>query len=232
MLFPAAGARSGILTVSPGHSTRLEEEQPRAWSLRLFSRQPPQAGREATQVRVWSESDLSSLFSELVERNFFQLPAVCESSVTAYVASLLADFARVENLYKIRDARGRPLEDVGEMLIESNPLLEAPSFDRERQVRKHIGDFTLFFTGMFPESIRRWRLRQQRLESFVDYMKAGKESYDIVAAFNQFEYRKVAPLFRRLSEHFETCVYGLNLVRRELDFGRPRLSQQIREILD
>lgn len=183
-------------------------------------------------MRVLSESDLTSLFGEWVERNFHQLPAVCESSVTAYITGLLADFACVENLYRIRNARGQPLEDVGEMLIESNPLLDAPSFDRERQVRKHIGDFTLFFTGMFPESIRRWRLRHQRLESFVDYMKAGKESYHIVAAFNQFEYRKVAPLFRRLSEHFETCVYGLNLVRREMDLGRPRVSAQIREILD
>lgn len=183
-------------------------------------------------MRVRSESDLTSLFGEWVERNFHQLPAVYESTVTAYITGLLADFARVENLYRIRDARGRPLEDVGDMLIESNPLLDAPSFDRERQVRKHIGDFTLFFTGMFPESIRHWRLRHQRLESFVDYMKAGKESYHIVAAFNQFEYRKVAPLFRRLSDHFETCVYGLNLVRREMDLGRPRVSAQVREVLD
>ena len=37
------------------------------------------------------------------------------------------------------------------MLIESNPLLEAHSFDREREVRKRIGDYTLFLTGLFPE---------------------------------------------------------------------------------
>ena len=71
----------------------------------------------------------------------------------------------------------------------------APSFDRERQVRKHIGDYTLFFTGMFPESINHYRLRRQRLESLVDLMKAGKESYYIVSKFEYFEYAKVAPLF-------------------------------------
>ena len=176
-------------------------------------------------------SALSSLFSELVERNFHQTLALDNPEVTSYIAGLLSDFVRVDHLYKIHDARGRPLEDVGEMLIESNPLLDAPSFDRERQVRKHIGDFTLFFTGMFPESIRNWRLRQRRLDSLVDYVKAGKESYHIVAAFNQFEYSKVAPLFRRLSDDFEMCVYGLNLVRRELELGQPRLTGQIREIL-
>src|SRR5207253_10265636 len=46
-------------------------------------------------------------------------------------------------------------EDVGEMLIESNPLLEATSFGREREVRKHVGDYTLFVTGLFPESVAR-----------------------------------------------------------------------------
>ncbi len=172
------------------------------------------------------------LFSEMVERNFQNALAVEDSSVTAYIAALLCDFTQAENLYKIHDAQGRPLEDVGEMLVASNPLLEAESFDRERQVRKHIGDFTLFLSGMFPESIRNWRLRQQRIDSFVDYVKAGKESYFIVSEFNLFEYRKVAPLFRRLSDDFEMCVYGLNLVRNELDLGRPGITRQMRSIIN
>jgi hypothetical protein len=83
-------------------------------------------------------------------------------------------------------------------------------------VRKQIGDYTLFFTGMFPESINHFRLRRQRLENFVDYMKAGKESYFIVSKFEFFEYAKVAPLFKLLSAEFERCVYGLNLVKNEL----------------
>lgn len=60
-----------------------------------------------------------------------------------YVSGLLADFARVENVYEIRDSLGKRLEDIGEMLVESNPMLKANSFDRERAVRKHVGDFTL-----------------------------------------------------------------------------------------
>jgi hypothetical protein len=69
------------------------------------------------------------------------------------VGGLLIDFVHVENLYRIRNCRGRRLEEVGEMLVESNPMLDAPSFEREREVRKHIGDYTLFLTGMFPEYV-------------------------------------------------------------------------------
>jgi len=103
------------------------------------------------------------------------------------------------------------------MLLESNPLLEAPSFDREREVRKHIGDFTLFFVGLFPEAVNRWRLRRQRLDSLLDYVRTGKESYYIVSEFNLYEYKDAAPLFKKMAEQFELCVFGLNLVKRNLE---------------
>ena len=98
-------------------------------------------------------------------------------------------------------------------------------------MRKHIGDFTLFFTGMFPESINHWRLRRQRLENFVDFMRAGKESYYIVSKFEHFEYTKVAPLFASLSQHFEQCVYGLNLVKNDLQEMQHPLVRRADEIL-
>ena len=101
-------------------------------------------------------------------------------------------------MFKIRNANERPLSDVGEMLLEADPIYgPAPSFDRERQVRKHIGDYALFFSGMFPESINHYRLRRQRLENFVDFIKAGKESYYIVSKFDQFEYARAGAAVRQ-----------------------------------
>jgi hypothetical protein len=150
----------------------------------------------------------------------------------AYVASLMAEFCDVEQLFKIRNVAGQPLTDVGEMLLESDPVFgPAPSFDRERQVRKHIGDYTLFFAGMFPESINHFRLRRQRLENFIEWMKAGKESYYIVSKFEHFEYTKVAPLFASLSRNFEQCVYGLNRVKSDLQEMQHPVVRRADEIL-
>ncbi len=161
---------------------------------------------------------LQQLFVELVGRHYAQEIGIRDPQVVSYVAQLLAEFCDAEQLMKIRTASGRALNDVGEMLIESDPIYgPAPSFDRERQVRKHIGDYTLFFAGMFPESINHHRLRRQRVENFVEWVKAGKESYYIVSKFEHFEYAKVAPLFAQLSHKFEDCVYGLNLVKNELE---------------
>src|SRR5215831_10722325 len=159
---------------------------------------------------------LHQFFTAMVEHNYDEL-GVRSAEVQGYVATLLSEFCEAENLYKIKNADGRPLADLGEMLLESDPVYgAASSFDRERQVRKHIGDYSLFFTGMFPESLNARRLRRTKMDSLLDFVKTGKESYFIVSKFEHFEYAKVAPLFRRMSNEFEQLVYGLNQVKNEL----------------
>ena len=161
---------------------------------------------------------LQELFQDLVGRHYAAEIGIRDPQIVAYVSHLLAEFCEADQLFKVHNANDRPLDDVGEMLLESDTVYgPAPSFDRERQVRKHIGDYTLFLAGMFPESINHFRLRRQRLENFVQWVKAGKESYYIVSKFEHFEYAKVAPLFASLSKNFEGCVYGLNMVKNDLE---------------
>ena len=180
---------------------------------------------------VPESSLLQQFFNHVVERNYEDV-GIRQPEVHAYVATLLTDFCELKNLYKIKNADGRPLADVGEMLLESDPVYgPAPSFDRERQVRKHIGDYSLFFSGMFPESVNHHRLRHYRLEGLLDFMKAGKESYYIVSKFEHFEYAKVAPLFRRMSQEFERLVYGLNQVKNELQEMQHPITQQAKQLL-
>jgi hypothetical protein len=59
--------------------------------------------------------------------------------------------------------------------------------------------------------------RGERLDNLLDYVKTGKESYRIVAAFDQCEFRNIASLFRRLAERFEYCVWSLNRVKSNLE---------------
>jgi hypothetical protein len=179
-----------------------------------------------------SESNpLHQFFTAIVE-HYYEEVGVRNQEVQGYVATLLTEFCQVGNLYKIKNADGRPLCDVGEMLLESDPVYGcAPSFDRERQVRKHIGDYALFFSGMFPESLNGQRLRRSRMESLVDFVKAGKESYYIVSKFEHFEYARVAPLFRRMAHEFEQLVYGLNQVRNELEEMQHPIIRKTSELL-
>src|ERR1051326_4077138 len=109
-----------------------------------ISRARSQPSRISGKVlRISPNHPLRMLSPDLAAK---ELPG--DREVTAYVGNLLVDFVHIDNLYRVRNCRGKRLEDVGEMLLESNPLPEAHSFDREREVRKHIGDYTLFLTGM------------------------------------------------------------------------------------
>ncbi len=183
-------------------------------------------------MRISADHPLSRLFRDLVRRHFFHEAHIADPEIAAYVSGVLVDFTNADNLYRIRDARGRRLEDVAEMLVESHPLLAAQSFDRERAVRKHIGDFTLFFTGLFPEAVAALpRRRPLSVDVFIDYVKAGKESYAVVAAFDVGEYRHEAPLFRRLSDRFEECVFGLNLVKGDLETLAREPYREVRRSL-
>ena len=175
---------------------------------------------------------LQELFKELVARHYAEEIGIRDPQIVGYVAHLLTEFCEIEQLFKIRNVAGKPLSDVGEMLVESDPVYgPAPSFDRERQVRKHIGDYTLFFAGMFPESINHYRLRRNRVENFIDWMKAGKESYYIVSKFEHFEYTKVAPMFASLSRQFEQCVFGLNRVKNDLQEMQHPIFRRADELL-
>jgi hypothetical protein len=187
--------------------------------------------REGLFAMIPESNPLRQFFNELVERNYAEV-GIRSLEVQSYVVNLLTEFCVSQTLYKIKNADGRPLADVGEMLMEADPVYgPAPSFDRERQVRKHIGDYSLFFTGMFPDGLNHRRLRRARLENFVDFVKAGKESYYIVSKFEHFEYAKVAPLFRRMSQDFERLVSGLNQVKNELEEMQHPITRQAKEFL-
>src|SRR5438270_4888937 len=174
---------------------------------------------------------LRAMFRELIQNRLLGTAQLNDLAVATYIAGLLVDLCHIENLYRIRDSKGKRLEDVGEMLIASNPLLEGRSFIYEREVRKHIGDYTLFLAGLFPEYLARINRQKRRLDSFIDYLKAGKESYGVVASFDQFEFRDEAPLFRRLADRFELCVFGLNLVKQDLARQQDAYYTRVRAML-
>jgi hypothetical protein len=126
-------------------------------------------------MAIYSDHPLREFFEELVRRHFYHGADVHDSRVVSYIGGVLTDFTHTDRLYQIRNARGRRLDEVADMLVESNPILDASSFDRERAVRKHIGDFTLFFAGFFPEAIASLpRIHPLSVDTFVDYVAAAR----------------------------------------------------------
>jgi len=165
---------------------------------------------------------LEPFFRQAVRNSYEGKLGLHDPDVTSYVARLLCEFSDAGNLYCIRDGAGRRIEELEEMKRAADPVNgAAASFDVERALRKHIGDYALFVAGMYPEAAGSRHRRHRPSPSLAELIRAGKESYFIVSQFNLFEYEKEAPLFARLSDDFERWLLGLTLVREELGPRKP-----------
>jgi hypothetical protein len=160
---------------------------------------------------------LQPFFHQAVRSSYEGKLGINDPDVTGYVAHLLCEFSEADKLYQMRDSSGHPVEELQAMLLAADPVHgTAASFDTERAIRKYIGDYALFVSGMYPEAMTPGHRRRGAKPSLTELISAGKESYYIVSKFDLFEYEQEAPLFARLSDWFERCILGLTLVREDL----------------
>jgi hypothetical protein len=155
---------------------------------------------------------LRQLFGSLVDGAFLNTVGCYDSKVTGYLAEVLTDFLHMRRVYKVKNLAGKPLTEVADMLIEADVRLNATSFNREREVHKHIGDFTLFWSGLYPDSLPKLQ-SSYRKDHLLDYIEQGKSSYAIAATHNYGAYKDEAKILKRISDDFEVCLYGLHAVR-------------------
>lgn len=171
---------------------------------------------------MWSpatDHPLRRLFAGLTEQTFLDTLGLADPSLTDYLSQLLSKFVHFDSVYRLRDAQGRRMDEVTEMIVEAEKL--PPEGRTRREVHRHIGDFTLFWTGVYPEALRRLRSILSR-DHFIDFCEQGKRSYRIASTFEDAPFSEEAPVLRRLSEQFELCAYGLSQVRREWEKQQPR----------
>lgn len=159
---------------------------------------------------VKGPESLHQMFAALTEHTFQVDLGIADPRLTDYLADLLLRFIRLEAIYRVRDTVGRRLEDVAEMLLEAEQRQERP----QREIYRHIGDFTLFWSGVYPEALSNLQ-SVDRKDYLLDYLEQGKRSYYIASTFEQEPYQAEAPVLRRLSEEFELCSVGLRHVRKE-----------------
>ncbi len=152
------------------------------------------------------------LFAGITEHTFMESLGMADPPLTDYVSDLLSRFVCMDAIYRVR-AEGRRLEEVAAMMIEAEAM--PPEGRTRRELHRHIGDFTLFWTGLYPEMLRRLRSAMSR-DQFIDYCQQGKRSYLIASGFEADD----SPVLKRLSDEYELVAYGLSQVRKEWEKQR------------
>jgi len=157
-----------------------------------------------------ADHPLRRMFSGLAEHAFLSQLGVADPPLIDYLSSLLSRFVHLDAVYRLRANDGRPLTEVVDMVLDAEQM---PAGRTRREYYRHIGDFALFWTGVFPEGVN--RSRRYCKDHLVDYTIQGKRGYLITSRMDEEAHRNDADLFRRLSEQFEICALGLREVRRE-----------------
>ncbi len=153
---------------------------------------------------------LRDLFAAMTEHTFQVDLGIADTRLTDYLTDLLLRFIRYDSIFRFRSTIGQRLEDVAEMIMEAEQRQGKP----RREIYRHIGDFTLFWTGVYPEALSRLQAPDSR-DHLLDYLEQGKRSYYIASTFEDEPYQEEAPVLRRLSQEFELCSVGLRQVRKE-----------------
>ncbi len=155
-----------------------------------------------------SSERLQNFFLNMTRQSFSQL-GIYDGTVANYVAEVLTGFACSDNLYRLRSSAGKKLESVVGILEQSRPA-PAPQEDRllrERSLRKYLGDYTLFMSGIFRSYVEG--------RGFLDYyLREGRRSYWTVSELDLSLYRAGFLLFQDLSNRFEYYSGALDYMRK------------------
>ena len=149
-------------------------------------------------------------FAGMTEYTFHSQLGVVDPPLVDYVSDLLVRFVRCEAVFRMRRPTGRRISGVAEMLREAKARIG----DARRAAHRHIGDFTLFWVGVYPEALKQIQA-SNRQDHLLDFHTEGKRAYHVASTIPASGESPQDDVLRRLSDQFDLCAYGLGEVRRE-----------------
>ena len=154
-------------------------------------------------------SHLGRHFAAYTEHAFINQLGVSDTPLIDYVSGLLIRFVHRDQIFSHQQPSGRRSMAIVDLAEEIARSEEAGATRRE--LFRHLGDFALFWTGVFPEAVKSRRAAALDIET---YTEQGKRSYYVASTYvDTPEQKDEAPILRRLSSQFELCAVGLRAAR-------------------
>ena len=137
-------------------------------------------------------------------RRVLKETGITDRRIADYIASLLETFSRTARMKSPVDEASGPIQYLSDMLLALNKATPAQTF----LIRAHVGNYSLFITGIFRESIER---RSKRgAPDFSYYEEMGRMNYNVVASHAVARSCDLADIFKALAERFRDVRLALN----------------------
>src|SRR5438552_9394263 len=203
----------------------------------------PRTGSTETLVRLLTDAeerdlilDDESLFRALIEqrgclrvsthfyfyvlvRHVFKRSGIEDRVIADYVAEVLAEHSRLENTRCVVPGRPEPLEYFFEMLAVAQTADDHTGF----YIRTHIGNHSLFLSGIFPERIR-YRAEYKGAPDLKYYEELGRTNYRVASDHRLARRYDLAAVLDTLADRFRATRLALNdLTERLFSLGDPEI---------
>ncbi len=147
----------------------------------------------------------SRLYFYILVRQVLRRSDIGDRAVADYVAEVLAEFSRAERVRCVVPGQAAPLDYFFEMLAALQTADDRTSFF----IRVHIGNHSLFLSGVFPDRIR-FRAEARGFPDLKYYEGLGRTQYRAASDHRLARRYEVAEILSTLAERFETTRLALN----------------------
>ena len=147
----------------------------------------------------------SRFYFYILVRHVFRRSDIQDRVVADYVAELLTEFASSERSRCLVPGQANPLDYFFEMLGALNTADERTSF----YLRVHMGNYSLFLAGVFPDRIR-FRAEKRGFPDLKYYEDVGRTQYRVASDHRLAHRYDLTEVFSTLAERFGATRLALN----------------------
>jgi hypothetical protein len=152
----------------------------------------------------------SEFYFYVLARHVLKRAGIHDRKLCDYVASLLETFSRASGLRAPHTAEDCGRHYISDMLIALTHATHEQSF----LLRAHVGNYSLFLSGIFHENTHRRSLRGAPDLEF--YEKIGRTNYQIVASHSAARRCELNDVYEELGDRFHDVRLALNQLSDEL----------------
>lgn len=159
----------------------------------------------------------SRFYFYILVRHVFRRSDIQDRAVADYVAEVLAEFSSAERSRCVVPGQPISLDYFFEMLTALKTADDRTTF----YIRAHIGNYSLFLSGVFPDRIR-FRAEARGFPDLKYYESLGRTQYRMASDHRLAQRYAVDKVLNTLAERFQTTRLALNdIADRLFSIGDP-----------
>jgi hypothetical protein len=145
------------------------------------------------------------LYFFVIVRHVLKDVGIEDRDVADYTAEMLAEYSDFESTRCRVPGQDNPLDYFFEMLAALQTADDRTSF----YIRAHIGNHSLFLSGVFPQRIK-YRAERRGFPDLRYYEALGQSSFRIASDHRLASRYELAPIYSTLAERFQETRQALN----------------------